>query len=60
MCQSAADANSDGRADIADATYLLNYQFAGGPAPEFPFEACDVIDIDADDLECPTGNSSCQ
>ncbi len=60
VCQSAADANADGRADIADATYLLSFQFRGGPAPEFPFEECDLIDIDADDLECPTGNSSCK
>ncbi len=60
VCQSAADANADGRADIADATYLLSFQFRGGPAPEFPFEECDLIDIDADDLECPTGHSSCR
>jgi hypothetical protein len=28
------DANNDGSVDIADAVYLVNYIFAGGPAPD--------------------------
>lgn len=43
------DANSDGIIDISDIVYLINYLFAGGPAPE-PLELgdtnCDgIVDI---------------
>jgi hypothetical protein len=33
------DANGDGRINIADAIYLLNYVFKGGPAPT-PYPVC--------------------
>jgi hypothetical protein len=35
------DANADGQIDIADAVYLVNYFFIGGPVPE-PLEAGDA------------------
>ncbi len=35
------DVNGDGEIDIADAGFLLNYLFVGGPEP-FPWEAGDV------------------
>ncbi len=44
------DANTSGAVDIDDAVYLINFIFAGGPAPE-PMESGDVdcsggVDID--------------
>ena len=59
-CQSAADANADGAVDLADANYIFNHRFAGGPQPPAPFPECGLIDLDADDLECPEGNSACR
>jgi hypothetical protein len=35
------DANSDGSCDVADAVYLINYVFKGGPAPD-PLAAGDA------------------
>jgi hypothetical protein len=35
------DANSDGVINSADVTYLINYLFINGPAPE-PFDAGDA------------------
>ena len=58
-CQSAADANGDLGVSIADATYIFSYRFAGGDEPPAPFPECGVIDLDADDLVCDNGNSSC-
>ncbi|MFQ6002909.1 MAG: dockerin type I repeat-containing protein [Candidatus Zixiibacteriota bacterium] len=37
----AGDVNVDGRVDVADVVYLINYLFISGPAP-FLFEAADV------------------
>mgnify|MGYP006282694257 CR=1 FL=1 len=43
------DANSDGVVDVSDAVYIINYAFAGGPAPD-PIASADancdsVIDV---------------
>ena len=38
MC---GDVNSDGKVDVADINYLINYLMKGGPPPN-SFEACDV------------------
>lgn len=35
------DANGDGKIDVADVVYLINYLFAGGPAPQ-PYQAGDA------------------
>ena len=35
------DANDDGKVDVNDVVYLINYLFAGGPQPS-PFQAGDV------------------
>ena len=34
LCQDTADSNDDGKIDISDAVYLLNYLFRGGSLPE--------------------------
>ena len=39
MPEEAADANSDGNNDLADAIYTLNYLFNAGTAPLAPFDA---------------------
>jgi hypothetical protein len=39
-CDDAADANDDGRVDISDALYLLQYLFLGTRAPPDPFSSC--------------------
>ncbi|MEE3199593.1 MAG: hypothetical protein VX254_06125, partial [Planctomycetota bacterium] len=33
----AADTNADGALDLADAVYLLNFLYRGGPQPPAPF-----------------------
>jgi serine protease len=50
----AGDANADEVVDLADAVYLLNYLFKGGPVPE-PLASGDVNDdctIDVADVVC--------
>jgi hypothetical protein len=37
---SCGDANNDSKVNVSDAVYIINYAFAGGPAPE-PLEAAD-------------------
>ncbi|MCK4656341.1 MAG: dockerin type I repeat-containing protein, partial [candidate division Zixibacteria bacterium] len=46
------DTDQSGEVDIDDAVFLINYVFAGGPAPE-PMEAGDADcsgDVDIDDI----------
>jgi len=58
-CLDAADTNDDGKVDLADAIYTINYQLQPGkqmggtsfPAPPPPFETCGN-DPTADDLGC--------
>jgi hypothetical protein len=50
-CQSAADINNDGMMDLADATYIFDYQFFGGSAPPAPFPGCGVEPFE-DELPC--------
>ena len=50
-CQSALDANDDGRVDIADGVWLANYLFTGGPPPPPPFPN-PGIDPTPDPLTC--------
>jgi M6 family metalloprotease-like protein len=35
------DANNDGKANLLDVSFIINYKYRGGPAPEFP-NAADV------------------
>jgi hypothetical protein len=46
------DANGDGRTDISDSIYLLEYLFRGGPAPPCP-DAGDINDDGQLDLSDP-------
>ena len=39
-CESAADVDSDGTVNLADALSLLNYLFLNGPVPAEPFSSC--------------------
>ena len=39
-CEAAADVDTDGRVNLADPLFLLNYLFLNGPTPEAPFERC--------------------
>ncbi len=50
-CMDAGDVNDDGRVDIADPIYLLQYLFAEGPKPPEPFEAMGS-DPTQDELDC--------
>ena len=50
------DANGDGKRDLSDALYILNFLFLGGPAiKEIPMEDCPV-----DCSECPAQPASVQ
>ncbi len=53
MYYTAGDANGSSNVDIDDPVFLINYIFAGGPAPD-PMEAGDATDcvgiIDIDDV----------
>jgi len=54
LCQDSADANDDGRIDLADAIYLNSYLFNKGPKPKMPFPT-PGIDFTADGLGCERG-----
>ncbi|MEM7164064.1 MAG: hypothetical protein AAF581_01295 [Planctomycetota bacterium] len=41
-CEAACDGNGDQHVDVADVSFLLAYQFAGGPPPPAPFPNCDA------------------
>jgi hypothetical protein len=49
-CEDAADANDDGRINIADPSFALNYLFLGGPEPPAPGSASCGVDPTADAL----------
>jgi predicted outer membrane repeat protein len=53
-CLKACDADDSGAVDLADAVYLLDYLFKGGPAPMAPFPEIG-FDVLADELSCTTG-----
>jgi hypothetical protein len=42
------DTSGDDQVDITDAVSLLNFLFAGGPAPPVPFPECAPSEPDAD------------
>ncbi len=50
-CKDSADANDDGAITTADALYVLNYLFTGGPIVKAPFPACGA-DTTVDTLDC--------
>ncbi len=50
-CQDSADTNDDGRIDISDAGYLLNFLFKNGSPPRNAFPAVDLDPTD-DTLTC--------
>ncbi|MEE3298400.1 MAG: hypothetical protein VX250_13525, partial [Planctomycetota bacterium] len=55
-CIASADSNADGRVNIVDATYTLNWHFYGGQEPPVPL-ACDVSFLETDqELGCETGS----
>ena len=43
MC---GDTNADGKVNVSDAVYLINYTFGGGPPPQ-PVLACGDVNTDA-------------
>lgn len=47
------DCNNEGKVDMSDAVYLLDYLFRGGAAPTAPFPACGA-DLTSDTLACTT------
>jgi len=47
-----SDSNNDGKGDLSDAVWTLNYLFTGGPAPRC-LEAADANDIGTVDLSDP-------
>jgi hypothetical protein len=50
-CRSAADANDNGRVNIADAIYVLSHVIVGTAPPPPPFPGCGT-DPTGDALEC--------
>jgi hypothetical protein len=50
-CREAMDADDNGRVEISDATFILQYLFLGGPEPGVPGRPCGV-DPTPDDLGC--------
>ncbi len=57
-CKDSMDVDGMNGADVADAVYLINYQFRAGPAPVAPFPAC--ARSEASTVEsCPAGSHSC-
>ncbi|MEE2883040.1 MAG: hypothetical protein VYD70_04880 [Planctomycetota bacterium] len=51
-CDDARDANNDARIDLADAIYLLSYQFGNGPIIPAPFPDCGSDPTADDALSC--------
>ncbi len=50
-CERSADADANGRLEITDAIYILNYLFLGGPEPPPPFPDCGQVPS-GDPLPC--------
>lgn len=45
---------------VADAVYILAFNFSGGPAPLPPFPGCGPADLPTDaDLGCEAATQSC-
>ena len=53
-CQDSSDTNDDGRIDVSDPVFLLNYLFLGGEAPPAPFPGRGA-DPTRDSLGCRDG-----
>ena len=51
-CEDAGDVNDDGTVMVPDCVYLLNYLFAGAPAPPDPFPLPGVDPTEPDGLTC--------
>jgi hypothetical protein len=57
-CEKAADADDNGKIEIADALLVLKYQFQGGKPPAAPFDAeaaSPGFDPKGDALTCAQG-----
>jgi len=52
-CKDAADANQDGSVNLADAIFLIDYEFRGGPAP-IGMDACSSVGATPE--SCPKGS----
>ena len=53
-CAAACDANDMMGLDSADAVYIFNYRFLGGPVPPAPFPDCGVVaGADCEATACP-------
>ena len=50
-CGDAADTNDDGKVDISDPVFMLNFLFSGGGSPKEPYPACGDDPTD-DALSC--------
>ena len=60
-CQAASDANSDLLIDLADAMYIINYRFRGGPPPADPFPGCDEVVSPEDGVyTCDVPSAACE
>ncbi len=59
-CVAVTNTNGDDATNITDATYLLNYLFAGGLAPVAPFPECGRGMVADTALGCQTLPQCCQ
>ncbi len=57
-CKDSMDVDGTNSADVADAVYLINYQFRAGPPPVAPFPACARSDASTPE-SCPANSHSC-
>ena len=56
-CHRAADLNADGRYNLADPMFLIQWIFLSGPAIPEPFPRCGIgADAASSTLECPEGS----
>ena len=58
-CLDACDTNNSGTITSADANYLYNYMFYGGPPPPAPFPGCGVDPQPGITLGCSPGHTWC-
>lgn len=57
-CMDACDANDDGKVNLADTVYLLNFLFQSGATPLEPFPN-PGLDPTEDQLDCEDGSFTC-
>ena len=58
-CVDACDANDDGKVNLADTVFVLNYLFKSGAAPPDPGPSTPGPDPTDDESDCEEGITPC-